>query len=195
MYSINIKYNDKLIENNKLFDELKDMLILKYGKSIAFESQSKIKFQIIFNNKIIYSLEDSFDLDLGINESVLSKIDNYIENDEGTAHVEDDEGDIPGKRVERRSKGIRIIPTEEFPNEKEQAWVDLPRGAVVINILHPFYITMKESDRFGKFEKFNIHRVLIEALIKFKNDELKEDWDPRKTLNIFSDLLQKTWSG
>ena len=63
-----------------------------------------------------------------------------IENDEGTAHVEDDEGDIPGKRVERRSKGIRIIPTEEFPNEKEQAWVDLPRGAVVINILHPFYI-------------------------------------------------------
>ena len=80
MYSINIKYNDKLIENNKLFDELKDMLILKHGKSIAFESQSKIKFQIIFNNKIIYSLEDSFDLDLGINESVLSKIDDYIEN-------------------------------------------------------------------------------------------------------------------
>ncbi len=118
-----------------------------------------------------------------------------IENDEGTAHVEDDEGDIPGKHVERRSKGIRIIPTEEFPNEKEQAWVALEKGAVVINILHPFYITMKESDRFGKFEKFNIHRVLIEALIKFKNDELKEDWDPRKTLNIFSDLLQKTWSG
>lgn len=80
MYSINIKYNDKLIENNKLFDELKDMLVLKHGKSIAFESQSKVKFQIIFNNKIIYSLEDSFDLDLGINESVLSKIDNYIEN-------------------------------------------------------------------------------------------------------------------
>ena len=97
-----------------------------------------------------------------------------IENDEGTAHVEDDEGDIPGKHVERRSKGIRIIPTEEFPNEKEQAWVALEKGAVVINILHPFYITMKESDRFGKFEKFNIHRVLIEALIKFKNDELKD---------------------
>lgn len=118
-----------------------------------------------------------------------------IEHDEGTAHVEDEEGDIPGKRVERRSKGIRIIPTEEFPNEKEQAWVDLSKGAVVINILHPFYITMKESDRFGKFEKFNIHRVLIEALIKFKNDELKENWDPRKTLNMFSDLLQKTWNG
>tara|TARA_Y100000748_G_C15495648_1_gene488135 strand:+ start:1611 stop:3089 length:1479 start_codon:yes stop_codon:yes gene_type:complete len=120
---------------------------------------------------------------------------NDNEQDEGTAHVEDEEGNITGKRVERRSKGIRIIPTDEFPNEKEQAWVDLPRGAVVINILHPFYITMKDSDRFGKFEKFNIHRVLIEALIKFKNDELKEDWDPRKTLNMFSDLLQKTWNG
>ena len=80
LYSINIKYNDKLIENNKMFNELKDILISKHGKSIFFESQSKVQFQIIFNDKINYSLEDSFDLDLGINESVLSKIENHIEN-------------------------------------------------------------------------------------------------------------------
>lgn len=114
---------------------------------------------------------------------------------EGKAFVEDSEGDRPGKHVEKKSKGIRIIPTEEFPDEKEEAWVDLKQGAICINVLHPFYITMRESDRFGKFEKFNIHRVLIEALIKFKNEELKEKWDPQKTLNMYRDLLHKTWSG
>lgn len=117
------------------------------------------------------------------------------EHGEGTGFVEDEEGDTVGKRVEKRSKGIRIILTEEFPDEKEEAWVDLPRGAIVLNILHPFYITMQNSDRFGKFEKFNIRRLLIESLIKFKNDELKEEWDPIKTLNTYRDLLHKTWRG
>ena len=114
---------------------------------------------------------------------------------DGTGFVEDEDGDIVGKSKERKSKGIRIIPTDEFPNEKEEAWVDLSKGAVVINLLHPFYLTMQNSDRFGKFEKFNINRVLIEALIKFKNDELKDEWDPIKTLNMYRDLLHKTWSG
>ncbi len=114
---------------------------------------------------------------------------------EGEAFVEDSEGDEPGKHAEKKSKGIRIILTEEFPDEKEEAWVDLKQGAICINVLHPFYITMRESDRFGKFEKFNIHRILIESLIKFKNDEIKDDWDPKKTLDMYRDLLHKTWSG
>ena len=114
---------------------------------------------------------------------------------DGTGYVEDEDGDKAGKLKERKSKGIRIIPTEEFPDEKEEAWVDLSQGAVCVNILHPFYITMQGSDKFGKFEKFNIHRVLIEALIKFKNDEIKENWDPQKTLNMYRDLLHKTWNG
>ena len=28
-----------------------------------------------------------------------------------------------------------------------------------------------------------------------QNDELKENWDPTKTLNMYRDLLHKTWSG
>ncbi len=113
---------------------------------------------------------------------------------DGKFFVEDPDGDKPGKQVERKSKGIRIIPTDEYPDEKEEAWVDLNRGAVCINVLHPFYVKMQESDsRFGKFEKFNINRLLIEALIKFKNNELKENWDPEKTLNTYRDLLHKTW--
>lgn len=111
----------------------------------------------------------------------------------GTAFVEDDDGAETGIRKERQSKGIRIIPTDEFPNEKEEAWVDLLRGAICINTAHPFYVQMVDLDRLGRFEKFNINRILIEALIKFKNDELKENWDPKKTLEKFRDLLHKTW--
>ena len=117
---------------------------------------------------------------------------------DGTSFVEDPDGNEPGKKIERKSKGIRIIPTDEYPNEKEEAWVDLNRGAICINILHPFYTKMCNIDNsatFGKFEKFNITRLLIEALIKFKNSELKENWDPEKTLNTYRDLLHKTWKG
>ena len=114
---------------------------------------------------------------------------------DGKTFVEDDEGGRAGKHIEKKSKGIRIIPTEEFPNEKEEAWVDLKKGAVCLNVLHPFYQIMVNSDKCGKFEQFNIRRLLIESLIKFKNDELKENWDPAKTLNMYRDLLHKTWSG
>ena len=114
---------------------------------------------------------------------------------EGRSFVEDEQGDQTGTRKERQSKGIRIIPTDEFPDEVEEAWIDLQRGAVCINVLHPFYVRMRDLDRFGKLEKFNINRILIEALIKFKNEELKETWDPQKTLQTYRDLLHKTWNG
>jgi len=109
---------------------------------------------------------------------------------EGRSFVEDEQGDQPGTRKEKKSKGIRIIPMDEFPDEKEEAWIDLQLGAVCINVVHPFYVRMRDLDRFGKLEK-----ILIEALIKFKNEELKETWDPLKTLQTYRDLLHKTWNG
>lgn len=120
---------------------------------------------------------------------------NDLGHGDAKASVVNPKGDRPGKHVEKKSKGIRIIPTDEFPDEKEEAWVDFKQGAICINILHPFYIKMKESDKSGKFEKFNVQRILIEALIKHKNNELKNTWDPQKTLNMYRDLLHKTWSG
>lgn len=116
------------------------------------------------------------------------------DDDSGKSFVEDDDEGRPGTRRNKQSKGIRIIPTEEFPNEKEEAWVDLQQGAVCVNIAHPFYVKMKSADRLGILEKFNINRILIEALIKFKNDELKEEWDPQKTLDTYRNLLHKTWN-
>lgn len=107
------------------------------------------------------------------------------------AYAEDDEGATIGSIKERRSRGIRIVPTNEFPNEKEEAWVDISKSAIIINTEHPFFIHMKSLDRFGNFEKFNINRILIDALIKFKSKELI--WDPETTLNHARDLLHKTW--
>jgi len=116
-----------------------------------------------------------------------------IGHGEGKSFVEDEKGNQTGSLKERHSKGIRIVLTEEFPSEKEEAWVDLSRGAVVVNTLHPFYIHMQNMDRFGNFERFNTNRVLIEALIRFKNNEV--EWDPKETLNHYRDLLHKTWMG
>lgn len=129
------------------------------------------------------------------NKSVKRRLGKEPRTGDGTGYVEDESGTVVGRLKERKSKGIRIITTEEFPDEKEEAWVDSSQGAVCINILHPFYITMRNSDKFGKFEKFNVQRLSFEALIKFKNDEIKENWDPIKTLNMYRDLLHKTWSG
>ena len=112
---------------------------------------------------------------------------------EGTSFVEDKDGKEPGKRKERKSRGIRIIPTEEHPDEPLEGWVAPEQGAIVINILHPFYQTMMESDRFGKFGHFNMIRVLIEALIRHKSDEL--NWDAKKTLDTQNGLLHKMWRG
>mgnify|MGYP001204507080 FL=1 len=80
MYKINIKYNDKLIEDNNQFEKIRTILKSDYGNSITFEQKEDIKFEIKFNDKIIYSLEDSFDSELLIDNSVLIKVNNYIEN-------------------------------------------------------------------------------------------------------------------
>ena len=128
-----------------------------------------------------------------------STINNPTGNDPGhsdeTAVVEDSDGNDVGKKVERKSKGIRIILTDQYPDEPEESWVDGTKGAICINILHQFYIKMCEADSFNKLERFNVARLLIEALIKYKNDELKEEWDPKKTLDIYRNLLHKIWKG
>ena len=80
MYKIYIIYDDKLIKDKKQFKNTVNKLKSIYNESIFFEVKSDVKFQIIFNEKVIYSLDDSFDPDLLIDKSVLKKINNYIEN-------------------------------------------------------------------------------------------------------------------
>ena len=80
MYRIKIRYNEKLIEDNDQFDKIRIMLKSDYSNSISFEKKEDIKFEIIFNDKIIYTLDDSFESDLLIDDLVLSKVSNYIDN-------------------------------------------------------------------------------------------------------------------
>ena len=80
MHIIFIHYNDKLIENQKMFDQTIKELKSLYKKTISFKKSKLIKLQIEFNNRIIYSLDDSFDSDALIDEGVLCKIENLIEN-------------------------------------------------------------------------------------------------------------------
>tara|TARA_Y100000590_G_scaffold420986_1_gene524208 strand:- start:487 stop:792 length:306 start_codon:yes stop_codon:yes gene_type:complete len=80
MYTIYITYNDKLIKDINQFNKTADSLKSLYGKAITFETNSDVMFQIKFNDKLIYCLEDSFDSNLLIDRSLLSKINNYIEN-------------------------------------------------------------------------------------------------------------------
>ena len=112
---------------------------------------------------------------------------------EGRSFVEDKDGADPGKRKERKSRGLRIMLTWDHPENEKEGWVDALNGAIVINVLHPFYQTMVESDRFGRLEKFNTNRILIEAIIRHKSDEL--DWTPQKTLDVQNSLLHKMWRG
>ena len=114
-------------------------------------------------------------------------------NETDSTPVEDEQGTNTGRKKERQSGGIQIIPTDEFPDEPEEAWVDLARGAVCINIAHPFYRMIIDKDRFGILERYNVTRILIDALIKFKNEELREAWDPKTTIDKCRDLLHKTW--
>jgi len=107
---------------------------------------------------------------------------------EGTSYIIDEEGKKLGSLKERKAKGLHISPTDQFPEEPEEAWVDLSKGAIVVNTEHKFW---KNVSKNAALSKFNLNRILIEALIKFKNEEI--EWDPKETLNKYRDLLHKTW--
>lgn len=113
----------------------------------------------------------------------------------GRSTTKDTNGEGRGSPKKRTVQGIQIIPTDQFPDEPSEAWVDQGKGAVVINTAHPFYSLCADGNKLGRLERFNITRILIDALIRFKNEELKEDWDPSTTIDKCRDLLHKTWKG
>ena len=82
MMKISIVYNESLLINPKLFNEAVDILKSRYDSSIILEKTNDNKFEIVFNNKIIYSSDDHFDLDFKIDDKLINKILNYIENAE-----------------------------------------------------------------------------------------------------------------
>lgn len=125
----------------------------------------------------------------GIPEGVGGKGDgNKPGTGKGISHVEDDDGYDTAKMKEKRAKGLHIIYEDDLKNHIDEAVVSIEAGAVIIDTQHPFWLRCKNNHTLGNFNEM---RVVIEALIVYKNDEI--EWDAKETLHKYRDLLHKTW--
>jgi len=80
MNKIIINYNEKLITDKKLFNSYVKNLKNLYPGQVTFILSSKHAFDLLFNDKLIYSLEDSFEEGLKIDNDILNKSLKNIEN-------------------------------------------------------------------------------------------------------------------
>lgn len=110
------------------------------------------------------------------------------EKETGTDVIQDKSGKEQGSMKNKKSKGLQIIPAFDITIHTEEAYVDLQRGGVVVDMTHPFFQLCANNP---SLQDFNLNRILIEALIKFKNDEI--EWDAVQTLNKFRDLFHACW--
>ena len=88
----------------------------------------------------------------------------------------------------KRAKGLHIIYDDEIENHTAEAVVSIEVGAVVIDTQHPFWLRCKNN---RILSNFNEMRIVIEALIIYKNNEV--EWDAKETLEKYRDLIHKTW--
>jgi len=80
MIKIKMLYNEEYIDNIEMFDNKIDSLKNKYRENFYIEKSNKIKFDLIINDKIVYTLEDNFSIDPVSTEIILKKIDQHIYN-------------------------------------------------------------------------------------------------------------------
>ena len=80
MNEIIINYNEKIIADKKVFESYVKNLKSLYPSQVTFNVSNKHAFNLLFNDKLIYSLEDSFVEDLTIDKDILDKSLKYIEN-------------------------------------------------------------------------------------------------------------------
>lgn len=95
-------------------------------------------------------------------------------------------GENRGHGRERRLPGLNIVLVDS-PNDPE-SWVDIAKGAVVINVGHPFYKRISGNTH---LVNFNYARLMIDALIKYKSEHV--DWDPKRTVEMSGELLRSVW--
>ena len=80
MIKIKMLYNEEYIDNIEMFDNKIDSLKSKYREYFNIEKSNQIKFDLIINDKIVYTLEDNFSIDPVSTEIILKKIDQHIYN-------------------------------------------------------------------------------------------------------------------
>jgi hypothetical protein len=80
MNNIIINFNKELVSDMKIFELFMNDLQNLYPNQVTFDSTVECAFNLFFNEKLIYSLEDSFDEELSIDKDILDKSIKYIEN-------------------------------------------------------------------------------------------------------------------
>lgn len=117
----------------------------------------------------------------GIGEGVAT-----VGDQSGVGYSENQSGDESGKTVERKSRGLAIVD-ESYPDDPREAWVDPSNRVLVYNSGHAFNKKFEDSSLFH----YNLTRVCISALIKYRNDQV--EWDPSTTLENFEKILHDVW--
>lgn len=109
-----------------------------------------------------------------------------VGDENGIGYSEDQLGSESGKTVERKSRGLSIVD-ENYPDDPREAWVDPSNRVLVYNSGHSFNKKFEGSSLFN----YNLTRVCISALIKYRNDQV--EWDPSTTLEYFEKILHDVW--
>lgn len=107
---------------------------------------------------------------------------------DGISHVSDDDGNDAGRMKERKSKGLEIIPAFDITEHDVEAFVSPELGGIVVDMTHPFFEKCSLSP---SVSEFNFTRILIEALILFKQKE--HTWGTEETFKEFRTLFHKSW--
>ena len=89
MIKIKMLYNEEYIDNIEMFDNKIDSLKNKYREKFNIEKSNKIKFDLIINDKIVYTLEDNFSIDPVSTEMIIKKIDQHIYNVTSSRNTKD----------------------------------------------------------------------------------------------------------
>jgi hypothetical protein len=80
----------------------------------------------------------------------------------GDGYTESNEGD-PAKPVERKAKGIAIIPVD-WPEDPREGFIDPENKGIAFNIGHPFAQIMYKKGTY--MYEYNLCRVIIGEIIK-----------------------------
>jgi len=80
MYKINLKYKVDLVEDEKYFSTFIDDLNELSNDSCLINESLAVDFEISFNDKIIYTLDDNFEEDSKITNIILDKSIKTVQN-------------------------------------------------------------------------------------------------------------------
>ena len=80
MNNIKLTYNEDLVEDTKYFLDFVNSVKEIFEENLLCDLSTTIDFEVNFNDKIIYTLDDNFDCDGKITNSVLDKSLKTIQN-------------------------------------------------------------------------------------------------------------------